>query len=1397
MTLPDAKHDPDAPTPEEREARIAELRARRHARTRKLAIRSSLIAGLLTLALAVFGYWLLTTIGGRELLLRQITARLPENATLTWEKAEGPASGPLTLHDVRFTWDEVVFTAELVTLDPALRPLFGRRVVLDALVVRDAHLQLAPSDEPFELPRWPEVLPQINPPLALRADDIVIDNFVVTRARERVIAIDRLRGGLAAEPGSLEVEDLVIDSNRGRFTADGTYAPADNYRMDLTAAAVIPTPERRAPLRLGFVARGDLTHLDAAVAGAAPGPVRATLTLRAPLIPGDDRVADTERARWQLRADADALDTALLAGADAPSQTPLSLHLRASGVGGVMRAQGEVEQGAFSATLLPSQITISEQVLAFDPLVVRAFGGEIVVRGRGDFGEEGEPGARELRYAVRARDLQWGDAAGTPVTADATFDLTGTQAAWAVAGNARLERDGEAATLQLAGRGQEQQLQLTTFKVAMPTGTLDVAGTVGWDPRLHWDLRAQLAGFDPGYFAPGWNGAVRGTLTSEGRALETGGFNATATLRDLGGQLRDRRLGGQAVVTMRGQQLATEAALSLGDGELALEGTFATEPQLQWQGEARLSDFDPSLVLDGWDGAVDARLSTRGRARDVTPGDPVPLDAFVDIERLGGTLRGRALGGEAKVAIEGLGGARPVRYRGDVDLRIGNSRIDAEGTIADVLDVDVRLLPLQLADLAPDADGVLRGTLQLSGPRTAPSVVADLEGNNLQWGAMRADSLSAQGRLPWEASARPGALEVRASGLQAGLPIDSLVLQARGAVEALSLEAQASGDAGALALEGQLRRRGQAWTGTIGSLRLDPEPGDAWALQSPASFGWAGQSATLERACLAAVGGGGTLCASANWPSRGVEVEGSGLSLALVEPYLPERDGREWHLRGDFALDAQLQPVGNAWRGQAKLRSSGGGLRLGDAKRELLGYDNLALEATFTPERLNAELAAGLTGNGRLAARVATGWDAYSPLTGAISVNTNELTWMELFSPDIVDPDGRLSGDITLGGTRSNPTIGGQARLDEFTTEVPSLGITLREGQARLDARPDGSAAITGRVRSGDGVLRLDGRLGLESGAAPLVLNVTGENFLAADTRQLEAVIDPNVRVTVPLADPITVTGTVRVPSAEINLERLDRAVKASSDVVVLDPIDGATAELETPVVLDLTLVLGEDVELNGFGLAGGLDGQLRVRTAPGREMTARGQLEIDGRYEAYGQELTIKRGQLNWSGGPVNDPILDIRAEREIGDITAGVDVRGRASAPRASVWSSEGGSQSEALAYLALGRPLSTVTGEEGDQLNAANAALTAGGSLLASQLGARIGLDDAGTIESRSLGGSVFGIGKYLSPKLYIGYGVSLLGTGQVLLLKYLISEAFVLEVESSSVENRGSVNYRIEK
>ena len=75
------------------------------------------------------------------------------------------------------------------------------------------------------MPRWTEVLPQVELPLALRAGAIRIDGLKVVQEGEPLIDIRSARGGLDAAPGSLHIERLAVDSDRGRFTLHGDYIP--------------------------------------------------------------------------------------------------------------------------------------------------------------------------------------------------------------------------------------------------------------------------------------------------------------------------------------------------------------------------------------------------------------------------------------------------------------------------------------------------------------------------------------------------------------------------------------------------------------------------------------------------------------------------------------------------------------------------------------------------------------------------------------------------------------------------------------------------------------------------------------------------------------------------------------------------------------------------------------------------------------------------------------------------------------------------------------------------------------------------------------------------------------------------------------------------------------------
>jgi len=95
------------------------------------------------------------------------------------------------------------------------------------------------------------------------------------------------------------------------------------------------------------------------------------------------------------------------------------------------------------------------------------------------------------------------------------------------------------------------------------------------------------------------------------------------------------------------------------------------------------------------------------------------------------------------------------------------------------------------------------------------------------------------------------------------------------------------------------------------------------------------------------------------------------------------------------------------------------------------------------------------------------------------------------------------------------------------------------------------------------------------------------------------------------------------------------------------------------------------------------------------------------------------------------------------------------------------------------------------------AARALGTATGDLLAKSIGGRLGVDDIGVADDATLGGAAFTIGKYLSPKLYLSYGVGIFDPGEVVTLRYLMSRRWNFEAQNATTGSRAGINYRIEK
>lgn len=344
-----------------------------------------------------------------------------------------------------------------------------------------------------------------------------------------------------------------------------------------------------------------------------------------------------------------------------------------------------------------------------------------------------------------------------------------------------------------------------------------------------------------------------------------------------------------------------------------------------------------------------------------------------------------------------------------------------------------------------------------------------------------------------------------------------------------------------------------------------------------------------------------------------------------------------------------------------------------------------------------------------------------------------------------------------------------------------------------------GAITLAGRVTSGDGQITLNGTTSEEG---TLNVSVEGKNVLAANIPGAHVIIAPDVDL-VRTRERMTVGGTVTIVRADVDLSKLPRTgnvQRASPDVVVIDdPEDDAVENSRrTPLEARVNVVLGENVHLAGFGLDASVSGRLLVTEVQDEPTTASGELRVSGTYKAYGQDLTIEQGRLLFAGQAITDPQLNLTATRRVDTVTAKLIVTGSAQKPLLEVSSDPPMPQTQALSYLVTGKPLNEVGQREGDLVQSAARSLGgAAGNFLAKGLGRRLGIDQIGIEESAEIGGSAFTIGQYLSPRLYLSYGVGLFEPGEVVTLRYRISDRISLEAIQGTLSQRAGINFRLER
>lgn len=871
------------------------------------------------------------------------------------------------------------------------------------------------------------------------------------------------------------------------------------------------------------------------------------------------------------------------------------------------------------------------------------------------------------------------------------------------------------------------------------------------------------------------------------------------------------------VVTGRGGEdgiAVEEARARLLDGTVTARGEVAWAPRVEWDLAVEGRGIDPSpLWPDGSLAAGSGRLALTARtAGHVGETGPVGRVAPLAVT---GTLRGEPLAAKGAVALDGERVAVS-----DLALDWGSLRLAADGRLLPSFDFGFELEAPNLGLALPGAAGSLTAGGRVTGPVEAPRIVATASAGGFSWNDLAIAELTAEADLDL---APGGTLDLDAEATRPAFgerAFERVAIDLAGSRGAHRLKIDARAEEGALRLaaEGGLTGEGTAvegWRGTLETLDLDVPEAGSWRLAGPAAVTASAESVEVDRLCE--VSGGARICVEGAWRGEAgwaASAELTEVPLALAASFLPP----DLEISGAVGGTAEASAgAGGAIAARAELAPGPGEVvyPLPDGGTGVLRFGRGTLQASAGAGGVEAALDLPLPDLGsaaatlalpgyRLAAAPPTQPIDTQPIAGTLTAEITDLGFLQAFSEQLDDTAGRLDADLTIAGTVGRPRIGGRALLEDGRAAVPALGIRLTEmrlsatGEA-LDGSEPGPLRIEGSVRSGEGTLTIAGTAPPIPGPErPVRIAVDGRRFLAMDTPEVHLLANPDLEVTYDGAR-LAVRGEVVVPEAEIEIEKAPRAVVAASrDVVYVGGDPREAPETGLPIAMRVRVVLGEDVEIDVLGLSAEPEGSLLLVEVPGRPTRGTGEIDLaGGTYKAYGQDLTIERGRLIFAG-PVDNPRIDLRAYRRAGDgVVAGLEAEGTLARPEITLWSEPPMDQSNQLSYILLGRPLGQASAEDGDLVaNAATSLGIRGGNLLAEQLAARFGLEEArieteGGYEEASLV-----LGKYLSPRLYVAYGVGLFEAADTLRIRYLLSSKWTLEATTGEA-NAADLLYTIER
>jgi len=842
--------------------------------------------------------------------------------------------------------------------------------------------------------------------------------------------------------------------------------------------------------------------------------------------------------------------------------------------------------------------------------------------------------------------------------------------------------------------------------------------------------------------------------------------------------------------------------VQLPEGQLALQGTVGWQDGFNWQLELEGEDVNPEPYFPDWQGRINTRASSSGRLQG---------DEFVgemQLLALDGELLGYPLSGSGSVVI----GEDGVLVK-ELLLRSGESELAVTGTVGagtkdGVVDLHLRFDTENLGSLLPEAGGKahLRGTVR--GSREAPEFYFDLDAGTISYQDTVVQTLTGQGSFSPQGAVN---VVIAGQGLQAGgTEFSTLSVNLGGTMARHQLQAQLTGAAGEIDLQLAGGLEAQSWQGEISDLLLRLDSYGDWQLKSPAPLRIDGEGVELSPVCLKQEEN--RLCLQGGWLSSGEWHLDADLD-PLASDLLYQWDLSSFPVKGRLVASVQAAGLGTQLvKGEARISVPALQVALldEDGREQLLRWTDTSLTLDLVDSRLVGVAKTLFQDGNTIDATIEVGqfgdlsavWDEL-PIQGEIVLDAKDLSSLALLSNYRVTPTGSMKGTFAVDGRVGSPRLSGQLRQISGNIFIPATGITLEELLLSVVAKgeKEGMHLVLDAI-SGPGTIRVVGDIIREKqGGWQIDAIAIGKEFEVAHLPDYQIIINPDLRLV--LRDrKIHVSGKLLVPRAVITIKEFDGPVAVSRDVVLVDSLEEDKGK-GIPLVASVIVEMGEDVRIDSFGLKGRLMGGLTVNYGPNLPLTGRGSLTLhEGVFVLRNRPLDIARGRFFFTGNPLENPGIDVLAQKKTKQKTVGVIVSGTLSDMELRLFSDPPMAESEILTELLAGRPVSGTSSQMGSIVGAVATGIgfEEGGSFVgdfASRLQDQLGLDDVYVEGGANATDVSLMIGKELFKDLYISYGYDPFSAASIFRARYDLWKGFSVETEVGAEKTGADLLWSIEK